>query len=149
MYTMAPATSNPTAWKWTAPEGLNDAEFSIKSDVWSFGIVLLELCTFGKKPYSEHQTCSYDFKTGLTKGVGGGVVMEPSKTWPQLLQLLMVECWEVQPNARPTFATLHKGLERSMRKRFNSKKGSKSGRGEVSAFGGYENLQDARGGGGP
>ena len=39
--------------KWTAPEGLdpNRREFSIKSDVWSFGILLAEIVTYGKQPY--------------------------------------------------------------------------------------------------
>ena len=39
------------AWKWTALEGLEDNEFTIKADVWSFGVVLAELCLRGKVPY--------------------------------------------------------------------------------------------------
>jgi abelson tyrosine-protein kinase 1 len=37
--------------KWTAPEGLAFNKFSSKSDVWSFGILLYEIATFGKAPY--------------------------------------------------------------------------------------------------
>ena len=37
--------------KWTAPEAANYSRFSIKSDVWSFGILLTELVTFGRIPY--------------------------------------------------------------------------------------------------
>ena len=37
--------------KWTAPEAANYSKFSIKSDVWSFGILLTELVTFGRIPY--------------------------------------------------------------------------------------------------
>ena len=37
--------------KWTAPEGLAYNKFSIKSDVWAFGILLWELATFGMSPY--------------------------------------------------------------------------------------------------
>ena len=37
--------------KWTAPEALNYSKFSIKSDVWSFGILLTELITYGGAPY--------------------------------------------------------------------------------------------------
>jgi serine/threonine protein kinase len=37
--------------KWTAPEAANYSKFSIKSDVWSFGILLTELVTYGRIPY--------------------------------------------------------------------------------------------------
>lgn len=37
--------------KWTAPEAANYSKFSIKSDVWSFGILLTELITYGRIPY--------------------------------------------------------------------------------------------------
>ena len=37
--------------KWTAPEALLENKFSIKSDVWSFGILLTEITTFGRIPY--------------------------------------------------------------------------------------------------
>jgi fyn-related kinase len=37
--------------KWTAPEACLENKFSIKSDVWSFGILLTEITTFGRIPY--------------------------------------------------------------------------------------------------
>lgn len=37
--------------KWTAPEAANYSRFSTKSDVWSFGILLTELVTYGRLPY--------------------------------------------------------------------------------------------------
>lgn len=37
--------------KWTAPEAIHDNRFTIKSDVWSFGILLYEIVTFGQMPY--------------------------------------------------------------------------------------------------
>ena len=42
---------NKVAYKWTAPEGYNAGRLSIKSDVWSFGILLWELVTKGRGPY--------------------------------------------------------------------------------------------------
>ena len=39
--------------KWTAPEACLENKFSIKSDVWSFGILLTEITTFGRIPYPE------------------------------------------------------------------------------------------------
>ena len=37
--------------KWTAPEAANYNKFTIKSDVWSFGILLTEIVTYGRVPY--------------------------------------------------------------------------------------------------
>ena len=37
--------------KWTAPEAAINGQFSIKSDVWSFGILLTELISNGRIPY--------------------------------------------------------------------------------------------------
>lgn len=37
--------------KWTAPEAAMFNRFSIKSDVWSFGILLYEIITYGCLPY--------------------------------------------------------------------------------------------------
>ena len=37
--------------KWTAPEAALYYRFSIKSDVWSFGVLLTEIITKGRTPY--------------------------------------------------------------------------------------------------
>ena len=37
--------------RWTAPEAAKYGRFSVKSDVWSFGILLTELVTYGRIPY--------------------------------------------------------------------------------------------------
>lgn len=38
-------------FKWTAPEALKNAKYSFKSDVWSFGILIWEMWSYGRSPY--------------------------------------------------------------------------------------------------
>lgn len=37
--------------RWTAPEAIAHRIFTSASDVWSFGIVMWEVLSFGDKPY--------------------------------------------------------------------------------------------------
>ncbi len=37
--------------KWHSPESLRDRIYTVKSDVWSYGICLWELVTMGRQPY--------------------------------------------------------------------------------------------------
>ena len=39
------------AIKWMAPEVLLCNKYSTKADVWSYGIVLIEIFSYGKEPY--------------------------------------------------------------------------------------------------
>ncbi|XP_027201568.1 tyrosine-protein kinase Src42A-like isoform X2 [Dermatophagoides pteronyssinus] len=91
--------------KWTAPEAANYSKFSIKSDVWSFGILLTELVTYGRIPYP-----------GMTNAevllqVEHGYRMPCPQGCPPTLYDIMLECWNKEPLKRPTFETLQWKLE--------------------------------------
>ena len=48
------------AIKWMAPEVLQYNKYSTKADVWSFGIVLMEIFTYGKEPYEGQYKAFYN-----------------------------------------------------------------------------------------
>lgn len=91
--------------KWTAPEAANFSKFSIKSDVWSFGILLTELVTFGKIPYPSMTNAE------VLHQVEHGYRMPCPPNCPPLLYDIMLECWNKDPMKRPTFETLQWKLE--------------------------------------
>eukprot|EP00039_Didymoeca_costata_P009556 m.126778 g.126778 ORF g.126778 m.126778 type:complete len:583 (+) comp14525_c2_seq4:261-2009(+) len=97
--------SNPTAWKWTSPEGLTEEKYTIEGDVWSFGVFINELCTMASPPYRD-KSFSLRFIDQLFDGYR--LPMDPM--WPQIFRNMMHDCWQIKPNLRPRFANLLKEL---------------------------------------
>ncbi|XP_048406253.1 tyrosine-protein kinase Srms [Stegostoma tigrinum] len=86
--------------KWTAPEAANYQRFSIKSDVWSFGILLYEIVTYGKDPY-ERMT-----NTEAMDQINCGYRMPCPKNCTQDIYGIMLRCWNESEESRPSFHTL-------------------------------------------
>ncbi len=93
------------AVKWTAPEAMFKNKFSIKSDVWSFGILLYELVTFGRFPYPGMSNAQ------VIQSLKEGYRMSKPVLCPASLYSIMQSCWYEEPSNRPTFATLKWQLE--------------------------------------
>uniref|UniRef100_A0ACB8G953 Uncharacterized protein n=1 Tax=Sphaerodactylus townsendi TaxID=933632 RepID=A0ACB8G953_9SAUR len=91
--------------KWTAPEAINYGVFTIKSDVWSFGILLTEIITYGRCPYPA--MTNPEVIQCLTLGYR---MARPSNCPPELYAI-MLKCWQNNPEERPTFEYLQSTLE--------------------------------------
>ncbi|XP_067831618.1 tyrosine-protein kinase FRK-like [Heptranchias perlo] len=91
--------------KWTAPEVATTNQVSMKSDVWSFGIVLFEITTYGKVPYPGMSN-----REALFELVQGYRMPRPNGC-PQPIYNIMRECWNKVPSQRPSFSTLKPQLE--------------------------------------
>ncbi|XP_037237578.1 tyrosine-protein kinase Fgr isoform X3 [Falco naumanni] len=91
--------------KWTAPEAALFGKFTIKSDVWSFGILLTELVTKGRVPYPGMNNRE------VLEQVERGYRMQCPSNCPPSLHEVMVQCWKREPEERPTFEYLQSFLE--------------------------------------
>ncbi|KAI1897431.1 hypothetical protein AGOR_G00083220 [Albula goreensis] len=91
--------------KWTAPEAIHGHKFTIKSDIWSFGILLYEIMTFGQMPYPT--LTNYQVVQKLSTGYR----MSCPTNCPNVLYEIMMDCWKENEYDRPTFETLQWKLE--------------------------------------
>lgn len=91
--------------KWTAPEAVLHRRFTIKSDVWSFGILIYEVITYGSFPYP-----------GMNNALVLKDLKRGSRMWrpigcPESLYTIMRNCWKGDAELRPTFETLQWQLD--------------------------------------
>ncbi|XP_066020850.1 receptor-type tyrosine-protein kinase FLT3-like, partial [Pocillopora verrucosa] len=94
--------------KWMAPESIFEGVFTIKSDVWSYGIFLWEMATMGGVPYPTFTN------TELCKLLKNGYRMEKPDMCCDEVHELMTSCWENNPTTRPSFSELIDRLEAIM-----------------------------------
>lgn len=97
-YTNAMAKKIPI--RWTSPEALEKGLYTAASDVWSFGILMWEIFTFGERPY-------YDWShRKIYEEVLQGYRLPKPDDAPETLYRVMVECWIYDRNDRPTFSAI-------------------------------------------
>lgn len=95
------------AIKWTAPEAARYNKFTIKSDVWSFGVFLFEIVTYGRlSPYPGMTNAQ------VMKQLQHGFRMPQPMDCPSKLYAIMLSCWKDEPKFRPMFKTLQRQLHR-------------------------------------
>nr|ANP44417.1 epidermal growth factor receptor Smed-egfr-5 [Schmidtea mediterranea] len=91
--------------KWLAVECIRNRIFSSKSDVWSYGVTLWEMFSYGEKPFADIK--AYDILEHLEKGQR----LNQPKICSIDAYTILVQCWLVDPDARPSFTELRKTFE--------------------------------------
>eukprot|EP00117_Sycon_ciliatum_P015879 scpid33630/ scgid0136/ Tyrosine-protein kinase ABL1; Abelson murine leukemia viral oncogene homolog 1; Abelson tyrosine-protein kinase 1; Proto-oncogene c-Abl; p150 len=86
--------------KWTSPEALAYNTFSTQSDVWSFGVLLWELATYGSSPYPGVEL------SAVYERLDEGYRMDQPTGCPNEVYELMLACWEWHAEDRPSFSML-------------------------------------------
>nr|XP_054764447.1 angiopoietin-1 receptor-like [Lytechinus pictus] len=87
--------------RWMAIESLNYSVYTTKSDVWSFGVLLWEICTLGGTPYPG-MTCAE-----LYERLPLGYRMVKPLNCEDEVYNIMRHCWRDRPHDRPTFDQLY------------------------------------------
>jgi len=97
-YTKLPHTRVP--FLWMSPESIFEGVYSSSSDVWAFGVLLMEIITWGERPYKGVQC---DALPGLLKS---GYRMDKPSHCPQEFYEVMLSCWAQEPGLRPPWSQL-------------------------------------------
>ncbi|XP_046549583.1 tyrosine-protein kinase STK-like [Haliotis rubra] len=97
--------------KWMAPEVALYKRRSVKSDVWSFGVLMYEIASSGIIPYSPIGDLHKVFRE-IEQGYR---LPKPQTHWlPEQLDPyynIIQQCWNTSPSDRPSFVHLQKQLE--------------------------------------
>ncbi|XP_050403794.1 tyrosine-protein kinase HTK16 isoform X2 [Patella vulgata] len=86
--------------KWYAPESVNYGKFTHASDVWSYGVTLWEMFSFGEPPYGEKKGIE------VLEFIEQGCRLPKPEKCPDRVYDLMLSCWKLRAVERPTFNNL-------------------------------------------
>ncbi|XP_071479378.1 tyrosine kinase receptor Cad96Ca-like [Diadema antillarum] len=100
---ISPSGRKPT--RWMSPEGMQNKNWTLESDIWSYGILLWEIVTLGARPYPK---MTMDMvKQQVTKGYK---MPRPSHCGQELYSI-MTSCWEIVPAKRCSYDVIQRKLE--------------------------------------
>ncbi|KAK1803390.1 hypothetical protein P4O66_020731, partial [Electrophorus voltai] len=95
--------------RWTAPEAIAFRKFTSASDVWSYGIVMWEVMSFGERPYWDMSN------QDVINAVEQDYRLPPPPECPAPLHQLMLDCWQRERGARPRFCDIVSALDKLIR----------------------------------
>uniref|UniRef100_A0A803XPU4 receptor protein-tyrosine kinase n=1 Tax=Meleagris gallopavo TaxID=9103 RepID=A0A803XPU4_MELGA len=91
--------------KWMAPESLFEGMYTMKSDVWSYGILLWEIFSLGVNPYPGIQV-----DVNFYKLIKSGFKMDRPYYATKHVYYVMQSCWALDSRRRPSFSQLVSSL---------------------------------------
>ncbi|XP_055087539.1 neurotrophic tyrosine kinase, receptor, type 2b [Periophthalmus magnuspinnatus] len=91
--------------RWMPPESIMYRRFTTESDVWSLGVVLWEIFTYGKQPW--YQLSNNEVIECITQGR----VLQRPRTCPKEVYDLMLGCWHREPYMRLNIREIHALLQ--------------------------------------
>lgn len=90
--------------RWMPPESILYGKFTTESDVWSFGVVLWEIFSYGIQPYYGYNNQE------VIDMIRSRQLLPCPDDCPAHIYAMMVECWHEIPSRRPSFKELHARL---------------------------------------
>ncbi|XP_066271568.1 fibroblast growth factor receptor 3-like [Branchiostoma lanceolatum] len=87
--------------KWMAVESLRNGVYTCESDVWSYGVLLWEIASFGEEPRYPSGPMHPDV-CKLLELLRKGARLQQPHNCPQHLYRIIRSCWIVDPSKRPT-----------------------------------------------
>ncbi|XP_069481737.1 tyrosine-protein kinase transmembrane receptor ROR2 [Ambystoma mexicanum] len=90
--------------RWMAPEAVLYGQCSTDSDIWSYGVVIWEVYSYGLQPY-----CGYS-NQDVIEMIRTRQVLPCPDDCPMGISTLMLECWNEFPARRPRFKDIHTRL---------------------------------------
>uniref|UniRef100_A0A663N9F4 Ephrin type-B receptor 2 n=1 Tax=Athene cunicularia TaxID=194338 RepID=A0A663N9F4_ATHCN len=95
--------------RWTAPEAIQYRKFTSASDVWSYGIVMWEVMSYGERPYWDMTN------QDVINAIEQDYRLPPPMDCPNALHQLMLDCWQKDRNHRPKFGQIVNTLDKMIR----------------------------------
>ncbi|XP_053575897.1 high affinity nerve growth factor receptor [Bombina bombina] len=91
--------------RWMPPESILYRKFTTDSDIWSFGVVLWEIFTYGKQPWYQLSN------TEAIECITQGRELERPRTCPNEVYNIMQGCWQREPQQRLNIKEIHNKLQ--------------------------------------
>ena len=90
--------------RWSAPEAMAAMKFTVASDVWSYGVTVVEIFSDGAVPYGD-----WTLEEVMQRVCGGQRLQKPV-AMPTWIYVLLLTCWDQIPSARPLFSQIGQTL---------------------------------------